>query len=345
MTNPRLTLVVLPILPLALIAVHGLRRASAQPLFVRVQLRLSALNTILQENLAGIKVVKAFAREPQRAGALRARGRRLDGAACCKVARLFTFLFPLIFLIANLGQAAVLYFGGQQIIDGTLTLGEWQKFSLYLVYVFFPLGQLGFIITQMSQAAASAGRIFEILDAQSDVADKPGARAAAAGRRAGSSSRTSPSATSAAASRCSTGSASRPSPARRSPCWARPAAARHDHQPDPALLRPERRAHPDRRARRARRDARIAARARSASCCRRPPCSAARSATTSPSAGRTRRWTRSCAAAEAAAAHDFILDFPAGLRHARSASAAPRSPAGRSSASPSPAPCCSTRAS
>ena len=81
----------------------------------------------------------------------------------------------LVFLIANLGQAAVMYFGGRQIILGTLTLGEWQKFSLYLGYVFFPMGQLGFIISQMAQASASASRVFEILDAQSEVEDKPGA--------------------------------------------------------------------------------------------------------------------------------------------------------------------------
>jgi ATP-binding cassette subfamily B protein len=91
------------------------------------------------------------------------------------VQRIFSFLFPVIFLIANLGQAAVLYFGGVQIINGTLTIGEWQKFSLYLVFVFFPLGQLGFIITQMSQAAASANRVYEILDAPNEVTDKPGA--------------------------------------------------------------------------------------------------------------------------------------------------------------------------
>ncbi len=72
-------------------------------------------------------------------------------------------------------------------MNGTLNLGEYQKFSLYLVYVFFPLGQLGFIISLMAQAAASAGRIFEILDAQSEITDKPGAIDAAADRRAASS--------------------------------------------------------------------------------------------------------------------------------------------------------------
>ncbi len=172
-TNPALTLVVLPILPIAL-AVFMVFGAMTQPLFTQVQIRISALNTVLQENLAGFKVVKAFAREPQELA-------RFEVAADdlleqqLRVARVFSFLMPVIFLIANLGQAAVMYFGGKQIIGGTLTLGEWQKFSLYLIYVFFPMGQLGFIINLMSQAAASAQRIFEILDTKNEVEDKPGA--------------------------------------------------------------------------------------------------------------------------------------------------------------------------
>ncbi len=172
-TNWNLTLVVLPILPLALVLfmVFG---AISQPLFSKVQARLSAMNTKLQETLAGIKVVKAFAREKDEAA-------RFDTAAeelmrqQLVVTRVFSFLFPTIFLIANLGQAAVLYFGGRQILAGTLTLGEWQKFSIYLMYVFFPMGQLGMIISQMSMASASAHRIFEILDTANEVADKPGA--------------------------------------------------------------------------------------------------------------------------------------------------------------------------
>ena len=101
------------------------------------------------------------------------------------VAKLFTFLFPLIFMIANLGQAAILYVGGKQIISGLLTLGEWQEFSLYLIYLFFPVAQLGFIITQFGQAAASADRIFEILDAKSDIVDKPNATESALRKRRG----------------------------------------------------------------------------------------------------------------------------------------------------------------
>jgi ATP-binding cassette subfamily B protein len=173
LTNAKLTLVVLPVLPLAFVVFMVFGRIT-QPLFMEVQIRLSRLNTILQENLAGIKVIKAFVREPEQQARFETATASLMQQQI-KVSRTFAFLFPVIFLIANLGQAAVYFFGGSQIIYGTLTLGEWQKFSLYLAYVFFPLGMLGFIINQMSQAGASAQRVFEIVDTQNEVADQPGA--------------------------------------------------------------------------------------------------------------------------------------------------------------------------
>lgn len=172
-TNHALTLVIVPILPLAFLIFFTFG-AISQPLFVQVQIRISALNTVLQENVAGLKVVRAFAREPHEQ---RRFARTADDllAQQLRVARVFSFLFPLIFMISNLGQAVILYFGGKQIVQGSLTLGEWQKFSLYLAYLFFPMGQLGFIINLMAQASASAQRIFEILDARNDIEDRPGA--------------------------------------------------------------------------------------------------------------------------------------------------------------------------
>jgi ATP-binding cassette, subfamily B, multidrug efflux pump len=172
-TNVRLTLVVIPILPIALI-VFMIFGSVAQPLFRRIQEKLSAVNTILQENLAGLKVVKAFATERREQARFR---HSIDDLLDERivVSRTFSFLFPFIFLVANLGQAAILYFGGREIIGGSLTLGEWQKFSLYLTYLFLPMGQLGFIIALTAQAAASAQRIFEILEAENKVIDKPGA--------------------------------------------------------------------------------------------------------------------------------------------------------------------------
>jgi ATP-binding cassette subfamily B multidrug efflux pump len=172
-TNTKLALTTLPILPLAfvLFMVFG---GLSRPLFIQVQQKLSVLNTILQENLAGVKVIKAFTREREQQKKFRAAA-DASMAQSITVSRLFTFLFPLIFMVANLGQAAILNVGGKEIIAGALSIGEWQEFSLYLIYLFLPVAQLGFIITQLGQASASANRIFEIIDARSDITDKPGA--------------------------------------------------------------------------------------------------------------------------------------------------------------------------
>lgn len=172
-TNVPLAWTTMPLLPAAAV-IFVVFSALARPMFTLVQQKLSRLNTILQENLAGIKVIKAFTREKEQQA-------RFNQAADdvmqqqIRLARLFTFLFPFVFLIANLGQAGILYVGGKQIIAGTLTLGEWQQFSMYIMYLFFPIALFGMIITQMSQAAASAQRIFEILDARNDITEKPDA--------------------------------------------------------------------------------------------------------------------------------------------------------------------------
>jgi ATP-binding cassette, subfamily B, multidrug efflux pump len=172
-TNTTLAWTAMPILPVALVLFMFFGVIS-QPLFMKVQQKLSALNTVLQENLAGVKVIKAFTREKEQQTKFRTAADDTMNQAIT-VARVFTFLFPLVFMIANLGQAAILYVGGKQIITGLLTLGEWQEFSLYLIYLFFPIAQFGFIITQLGQASASADRIFEILDAKNDIVDRPNA--------------------------------------------------------------------------------------------------------------------------------------------------------------------------
>lgn len=172
-TNVQLALVTLWILPVALV-LFGVFANVTRPMFTKVQQKLSILNTTLQENLAGIKVIKSFTREKSEEVKFNDQADVLMKQNIA-IARVFTFMFPMIFLIANLGQATTLYFGGKQIIMGTLTLGLWEEFSLYLIYLFLPIAQLGFIINQFSQASASATRIFEILDTKNEVVDKPGA--------------------------------------------------------------------------------------------------------------------------------------------------------------------------
>ena len=170
LTNWKLTMIIMPTLPIAF-ALFMLFGAKAMPLFSKVQRKLSVVNTIVQENLTGLKVVKSFTSEDREEERFQ---ESIDDLLeqQMQVTKFLSFLFPVIFLIANLGQAAILYFGGRGIIDGTFTLGEWQKFSLYLTFVFIPMGQLGMIISLMAQATASSDRIFEILDTKNEVEDK-----------------------------------------------------------------------------------------------------------------------------------------------------------------------------
>jgi ATP-binding cassette subfamily B protein len=172
--NWRLALVTVVILPLVLglFSFFGLK---ARPMFSRVQKKLSALNTILQENLAGVRVVKAFSREPFEAERF-GKGNRELLDEFLKVGQLMAFLFPTLFLVFNLSTLAVYWYGGFQVIGGDLTLGQLVAFNTYLMMVMMPVGILGMIVTMISRAAASAERIFEILDAQSEVADAPDAQ-------------------------------------------------------------------------------------------------------------------------------------------------------------------------
>ena len=172
-TNTTLAWATIWILPIALI-LFMIFGVISQPMFSKVQIKISRLEHHPAGKPGGHQGHQGLHPREEGAGQVPTAADDVMNQQLT-VARLFTFLFPLVFLIANLGQAAILYVGGKQIITGTLSIGEWQEFSLYLMYLFFPIASFGFIITQMGQAAASADRIFEILDAKSDIVDKPDA--------------------------------------------------------------------------------------------------------------------------------------------------------------------------
>jgi len=170
-TNVELAGVVLLLLPLTLVATV-IFVVKAQPMFLEVQKRLERLNMVLQENLAGIRVVKAFVRTDHEA-------KRFDKANAdlmdqsLKVGHLLSFLMPLMFFLVNLSLLSVLWLGGQQVILGRFTIGEIMAFTNYLLSSLFPLLILGMIAGQISAATASASRICEIIDSRPDVANKP----------------------------------------------------------------------------------------------------------------------------------------------------------------------------
>lgn len=171
--NWKLALVVFFVVPVILVFFSVFVR-KIMPVSLRVQKKLGALNTILQENLAGMRVVKAFAREDYETARYLAQNEELLDENIYMVG-LFSSIFPLIFFFANLGMVAVVWFGGLEVIGLRLTLGELVAFIGYLGFMLMPIFQMGMIGAMLSRAEASAQRIFEVVDARSEVEDKPDA--------------------------------------------------------------------------------------------------------------------------------------------------------------------------
>jgi ATP-binding cassette, subfamily B, multidrug efflux pump len=145
------------------------------PLFGRIQMTLGRLNAVLQEDLQGLKVVRAFsgeAREMARYQAINDELRVQNVA----IIRAVALNFPYIGFFASLGTLAVVGFGGVQFFAGHLTIGELIAFNSYLGFLLLPILTLGFLAAMVSRAGASALRVFELLDAQIEVGDKPDAR-------------------------------------------------------------------------------------------------------------------------------------------------------------------------
>ncbi len=169
-TNRQLAMKMLMLLPLLWIIVIIFVRI-AQPLFKEVQERLEKLNQVLQENLAGVRVVKAFVRRDYE-------NKRFDNAnkdlmeKSIKVAQILSVLIPIMFLLINLGSVAVIYFGGLQAYYGTISVGEIMAFINYLLSTMYPVLMLAMTAGQISAANASAKRITEILDSQPQVRDR-----------------------------------------------------------------------------------------------------------------------------------------------------------------------------
>ena len=162
-----LALITLTVLPLAGLLISGLMWL-ARPMFAIVQEKLSALNTTVQENLAGVQVVKAFVRERFEIG--RFKNSNDDYMTeNIKVGKLMAIALPLLTLLTNLGIVAVVWFGGRELIGNRLTLGELVAFNNYLMIGMAPLMLLGNILTMISRADASAERYLEVLDTQPAV--------------------------------------------------------------------------------------------------------------------------------------------------------------------------------
>ncbi len=146
-----------------------------RPLSLLVQKQLASLTTAVEQNLRGSRVVKAFAQEPAEIERFE-KENNLWFKLSARAAQMQATNIPLLFLIANLGMVAIIWYGGSQVIQGALTLGVLVAFTGYLGQLIEPVRRLGMILPAVAIAGAAAERIFEILDVVPDVKDEPGAR-------------------------------------------------------------------------------------------------------------------------------------------------------------------------
>jgi ATP-binding cassette subfamily B protein len=150
--------------PVPLVVVIGWRYGKVnRPALQEVQQRIAELTATAEENVSGIRVVKAFARERHQVALFRHSVTRVFDQAMLST-RLRAFYNPILGFLPTLGLAAILYFGGRRVIDGSLTIGGFTAFYAYLLMLISPMRQLGIFLGMSQRAVASGARVFEILD-------------------------------------------------------------------------------------------------------------------------------------------------------------------------------------
>jgi len=145
-----------------------------RPLTLEAQRKTGEYTAVLQENLAGIRVVKAYAREEEQHEKFQAanwaiREQNLEAS------RITAFNQPLMLFMLSCSTAALLLFGGRQVIEGAVSLGTLVAFLQYRIQLAAPVRMLGFVASLIARTSAAGERIYEILDARSAVEERPGA--------------------------------------------------------------------------------------------------------------------------------------------------------------------------
>jgi ATP-binding cassette, subfamily B, bacterial len=169
----RLALVVLSVTPF-IVGIAYRYSHVAHPTLRDVQQKLADVATVSEENIVGVHVVKAFAQEPAEKEKFRGRNEALFAQTIQANRQRATYV-PLLSFVPLLAQAAVLLVGARMVADGSLTVGSFVSFNLYLALLVMPLRSLGMWIGRAQRATASGERIFQVLDEPEEIADKPAA--------------------------------------------------------------------------------------------------------------------------------------------------------------------------
>lgn len=172
-TNPRLALIALvPMLPLALVTIRFGARVG--PLFLAIDNALGDISTRLQENLTGVQVVRAFARERFEIGRFEVANRRLFDARLTVIGA-WSRMLPTTQLLVMLSTALILWFGGRQVLAGTMTMGEIAAFYSFLLLLAGPVERLGWLVNMAGEASAGVQRIYAILSLEPEIKSPRGA--------------------------------------------------------------------------------------------------------------------------------------------------------------------------
>jgi ATP-binding cassette subfamily B protein len=145
-----------------------------RPLFSQVQQQFGVMTSALQENIAGARVVRAFAQEARENARFEGELEELFERNL-RAAKRWSLSYPLTLLMSGLSLAGVLWFGGYRVLSGGLSVGTLVAFNRYVVLLADPVRWLGFVVNRIARAIASGERIFEILDTEPAIAERPGA--------------------------------------------------------------------------------------------------------------------------------------------------------------------------
>jgi ATP-binding cassette, subfamily B, multidrug efflux pump len=162
-----LSVILLVAIPLA-VAILGSVVSRMVPAYQKMQLKVDDVNGILREQIAGMRVVRAFVREPEEAARFERANEELTGTALT-AGRLSAFMFPTIMAMINVANVAVLWLGAVRIDNGQMQLGSLIAYITYLTQILIAVVMATFLVSQIPRAAVAGERIEEVLDTASTV--------------------------------------------------------------------------------------------------------------------------------------------------------------------------------
>src|SRR5450755_1473526 len=178
--QPELAAISLAPVPFVVVVANRYGKRS-QPALREAQQRIAELTAEAEENVSGVRVVKAFAQEPRQLDRFKHSTQRVFDQQIYAT-RIQAFYGSLISFLPNLGLGAILLVGGREVIDGTLTVGSFTAFYAYLLMLISPMRTLGYMLGAAQRATASGARIFQILDRVPQITTPPQAPPLPAGR-------------------------------------------------------------------------------------------------------------------------------------------------------------------